>query len=107
MLNDIIAIVPVLIVVLAGCAILLAEAFRRPGEWMPMGWLGRRVHHASMPSLRPALVWLFALLGFAASAVICLPTFGAPQTAIVSVAASAIGAWVVTLIEIVVGAVHS
>jgi NADH-quinone oxidoreductase subunit N len=39
MLNDIIAIVPVLIVVLAGCAILLAEAFRRPGEWMPMSWL--------------------------------------------------------------------
>ncbi len=40
MLNDIIAIVPILIVVLSGCAILLAEAFRRPGEWMPMGWLG-------------------------------------------------------------------
>jgi NADH-quinone oxidoreductase subunit N len=40
MLNDIIAIVPVLIVVLSGCAILLAEAFRRPGEWMPMSWLG-------------------------------------------------------------------
>ena len=40
MLNDLIAIVPILIVVLSGCAILLAEAFRRPGEWMPMGWLG-------------------------------------------------------------------
>jgi NADH-quinone oxidoreductase subunit N len=40
MLSDIIAIVPVLIVVLSGCAILLAEAFRRPGEWMPMSWLG-------------------------------------------------------------------
>jgi NADH-quinone oxidoreductase subunit N len=40
MLNDLIAIVPLLIVVLSGCAILLAEAFRRPGEWMPMGWLG-------------------------------------------------------------------
>ena len=40
MLNDIIAIVPILIVVLSGCAILLAEAFRRPGEWMPMSWLG-------------------------------------------------------------------
>jgi NADH-quinone oxidoreductase subunit N len=39
MLDDIIAIVPVLIVVLAGCAILVAEAFRRPGEWMPMSWL--------------------------------------------------------------------
>ena len=39
MINDIIAIVPILIVVLSGCAILLAEAFRRPGEWMPMGWL--------------------------------------------------------------------
>jgi len=39
MLDDIIAIVPVLVVVLAGCAILLAESFRRPGEWMPMSWL--------------------------------------------------------------------
>jgi NADH-quinone oxidoreductase subunit N len=38
--SDLIAIVPLLIVVLSGCAILLAEAFRRPGEWMPMGWLG-------------------------------------------------------------------
>ncbi len=40
MLNDLIAVVPVLIVVLAGCAILLAESFRRRGEWMPMSWLG-------------------------------------------------------------------
>jgi NADH-quinone oxidoreductase subunit N len=40
MLNDIIAIVPVLIVVLAGCVILLAEAFRRPGDWMSMSLLG-------------------------------------------------------------------
>ncbi len=40
MVNDIIAIVPVLIVVLSGCAVLLAEAFRRPTDWMPVGWLG-------------------------------------------------------------------
>ncbi|MEO7191140.1 MAG: NADH-quinone oxidoreductase subunit N [Vicinamibacterales bacterium] len=40
MLNQIIPIVPVLIVVLSGCAVLLAEAFRRPGDWMPVGWLG-------------------------------------------------------------------
>ena len=40
MLKDIIPVVPVLIVVLSACAVLLAEAFRRPGERMPMGWLG-------------------------------------------------------------------
>ena len=40
MLKDIIPIVPVLVVVLSACAVLLAEAFRRPGERMPVGWLG-------------------------------------------------------------------
>ena len=40
MLKDIIPVVPVLIVVLSACAVLLAEAFRRPGERMPVGWLG-------------------------------------------------------------------
>jgi NADH-quinone oxidoreductase subunit N len=40
MLNEIIPIVPVLIVVVSACAVLLAEAFRRPGDWMPVGWLG-------------------------------------------------------------------
>ena len=40
MLNQIIPIVPVLIVALSACAVLLAEAFRRPGDWMPVGWLG-------------------------------------------------------------------
>jgi NADH-quinone oxidoreductase subunit N len=40
MLQDIISIVPVLIVVLSACAVLLAEAFRHPGEHMPVGWLG-------------------------------------------------------------------
>ena len=40
MLQDIIPIVPVLIVVLTGCAVLVAEAFRHPGEDMPVGWLG-------------------------------------------------------------------
>jgi len=40
MLNQIIPVVPVLIVVLSACAVLLAEAFRKPGDWMPVGWLG-------------------------------------------------------------------
>jgi NADH-quinone oxidoreductase subunit N len=40
MLNQIIPVVPVLIVAVAACAVLLAEAFRRQGEWMPVGWLG-------------------------------------------------------------------
>lgn len=40
MVNDIIPIVPVLVVVLAACAVLLAEAFRKKGDWMPVGWLG-------------------------------------------------------------------
>jgi NADH-quinone oxidoreductase subunit N len=40
MLNQIIPIVPVLIVALSACAVLLAEAFRKPGDWMPVGWLG-------------------------------------------------------------------
>jgi NADH-quinone oxidoreductase subunit N len=39
MLKDIVPIVPVLIIALSGCAVLLAEAFRRPNDWMPMGWL--------------------------------------------------------------------
>jgi len=40
MLKDIILIIPILIVVLSACAVLLAESFRRPGERMPVGWLG-------------------------------------------------------------------
>jgi NADH-quinone oxidoreductase subunit N len=40
MLQDIIPVVPVIIVVLSACAVLLAEAFRRPGEEMPVAWLG-------------------------------------------------------------------
>jgi len=40
MLKDIIPVIPVLIVVLSACAVLLAEALRRPGESMPVGWLG-------------------------------------------------------------------
>jgi NADH-quinone oxidoreductase subunit N len=39
-LADIIPIVPVLIVVLSACAVLLAEAFRKPGEQMPVALLG-------------------------------------------------------------------
>jgi NADH-quinone oxidoreductase subunit N len=37
---DLITVVPVLIVTLAACAVLLAEAVRKKGERMPMGWLG-------------------------------------------------------------------
>lgn len=40
MLNQIIPIVPILIVVLSACAVLLAESFRRQGDRVPMGWLG-------------------------------------------------------------------
>jgi len=41
MLNtDIDAIVPMLCVTLAGLVTMIAEAFRRPGEKMPIGWLG-------------------------------------------------------------------
>jgi NADH-quinone oxidoreductase subunit N len=40
MLTQIIPVVPVFIVALSACAVLLAEAYRRPGDWMPVGWLG-------------------------------------------------------------------
>jgi NADH-quinone oxidoreductase subunit N len=40
MLTDIVPIVPVLIVAVSACAVLLAEAYRRRGESMPVGWLG-------------------------------------------------------------------
>jgi len=39
MLTEILPVFPVLIVVLSGCAVLLAEAFRRPNDWMPVSWL--------------------------------------------------------------------
>jgi len=38
--TDFDAIVPMLCVTLAGLVTMLAEAFRRPGERMPIGWLG-------------------------------------------------------------------
>ena len=38
--QDFVAIIPVLIVTLAACAVLLAESIRRPHERMPMGLLG-------------------------------------------------------------------
>ena len=38
MRTDIIAVMPVIIVTLAACAVLLAEAFRRRDEQMPLGW---------------------------------------------------------------------
>jgi NADH-quinone oxidoreductase subunit N len=37
---DYVAIIPIVIVVLSGCAAMLAEAFRQPGERMPIAWLG-------------------------------------------------------------------
>jgi NADH-quinone oxidoreductase subunit N len=40
MLTDIVAVIPLLIVTLSACAVLLAESFRRPGDWMPVGSLG-------------------------------------------------------------------
>lgn len=77
------------------------------GGWgVAIGWLGRQVQRGPMPSLRAALVFLFAVVGFAAAGVICLPTLGAPQTAIVCVASSAIGACTVTVLEVVVGHLH-
>jgi NADH-quinone oxidoreductase subunit N len=39
MMQNLVAVIPVLTVTLAACAVLLAEAFRRPGEQMPLGWL--------------------------------------------------------------------
>src|SRR5690242_19503359 len=38
-MTDIIHIVPVLLVAITACAVLLAEAFRRPGDWMPVDGL--------------------------------------------------------------------
>ena len=40
MRTDLIAVTPLLIVTLSGCAVLLAESFRRPREEMPHGLLG-------------------------------------------------------------------
>jgi NADH-quinone oxidoreductase subunit N len=40
MMQDFVPVIPVLTVTLAACAVLLAEAFRRPTERMPLGWLG-------------------------------------------------------------------
>jgi NADH-quinone oxidoreductase subunit N len=39
MLNDFVAVTPVVIVTLAACAVMLAEAFRRPNETMQLGGL--------------------------------------------------------------------
>jgi len=39
-MTDIIPIVPVLLVAITACAVLLAEAFRRSGDWMPVDGLG-------------------------------------------------------------------
>jgi NADH-quinone oxidoreductase subunit N len=39
-MNDLIGIIPILIVVLSACAAMIAEAFRRPGERMPIAGFG-------------------------------------------------------------------
>jgi len=40
MQTDLAAVIPIVIVTLAACAAMVAEAFRRPGERMPIGGLG-------------------------------------------------------------------
>ena len=47
-MTDYAAIIPLLIVALAGAAAMLAEAFRQPGERMPIAGLG-----LIGPNLRP------------------------------------------------------
>ena len=39
-MSDYTAIIPIVIVVLSGCAAMLAEAFRQPGERMPIAGFG-------------------------------------------------------------------
>src|SRR5688500_1851536 len=39
-MSDYAAIIPLVIVALSAIAAMLAEAFRRPGERMPIAWLG-------------------------------------------------------------------
>jgi hypothetical protein len=64
-----------------------------------MGGLRARIHREHLPSLRAALAWWFALLGFAAAAVLCLGWLGAPKAAAVAVAGSLIGACVPVILE--------
>ena len=60
--SDFSAIVPVLIVTLSACAVMLAEAFRRKDEEMPLGWLGVIGLVGAMAS--SVLLWDSHLVGF-------------------------------------------
>lgn len=60
--SDFSAIVPVLIVTLSACAVMLAEAFRRKDEEMPLGWLGVIGLIGAMAS--SVLLWDSHLVGF-------------------------------------------
>jgi NADH-quinone oxidoreductase subunit N len=61
-MNDFTAIVPVVIVVLSACAVMLAEAFRRKDEHMPMGALALIGLFGAMAS--SILLWNRHLVGF-------------------------------------------
>ncbi|MBW8868397.1 MAG: hypothetical protein JF610_13905, partial [Acidobacteria bacterium] len=61
-MNDFTAIVPVVIVVLSACAVMLAEAFRRKHEDMPMGLLALIGLGGAMAS--SILLWNRHLVGF-------------------------------------------
>lgn len=60
--SDFSAIVPVLIITLSACAVMLAEAFRRKHEVMPLGWLGVIGLVGAMAS--SILLWNSHLVGF-------------------------------------------
>ncbi len=60
--SDFSAIVPVLIVTLSACAVMLAEAFRRKHEDMPLGWLG--VIGLVGATASSILLWNSHLVGF-------------------------------------------
>lgn len=61
-MNDFTAVVPVVIVVLSACAVMLAEAFRRKNEDMPMGALAMIGLFGALAS--SVLLWNRNLTGF-------------------------------------------
>ena len=84
-----------------------AGAVAMTGAWgAAMGWLHRWIHRGALPDLRAALVWLFALLGFAAGAIIALPRFGALPAAAIAMVSSAAAAGLVYVLEILVIGLH-
>ncbi len=60
--SDFSAIVPIVIITLSACAVMLAEAFRRKHEEMPLGWLG--VIGLVGATASSALLWNSHLVGF-------------------------------------------